>query len=71
MKLNDFDVNDKQNDRFNNSVVAFQNETIDVFEFSFDILLIENFELDVFDHLTTNSDCKTIVNHNYTTLSWN
>ena len=69
--MNDVDVNDEQNDRFDNSVVGFQNETIDVFKFSFNILSIENFEFDVFDYLLSNSDWKTIVNHIYTTLSLN
>ena len=69
--MNDVDVNDEQNDRFDNSVVTFQNKTIDVFEFSFDILSIENFELHVFNHLSINSDCKTISNHIHTALSLN
>ena len=61
--MNDIDVNDEQNDRFNSNVVAFQNETIDIFNFFFSILLIENFEFDVFDRLSLNNDVRTIVKH--------
>ena len=70
-KINHVDVNDEQNDRFDNSVVAFQNKTIDVFEFSLNILSIENFEFDVFDHLSSNNNCKTIADHIHTALSLN
>ena len=69
--MNDVDINDKHNDRFDNNVVVLQNETIDVFEFLLDILSIENFEFDVLNHLSTNNDCKIIANHIYTTLSLN
>ena len=69
--MNNVDVNDKQNDRFDNNVIVFQNETIDIFEFLFDILSIENFEFDVFDHLLLNNDCRTIANLIHTTLSLN
>ena len=51
--------------------MAFQNETINVFEFSFDILSIENFESNVFDYLLIHNNCKTIANHIYITLSLN
>ena len=69
--MNNVTVNDKQNDRFDNNVVAFQNETIDVFEFLFNILSIEYFEFDVFNYLSSNNNCKTIANHIYIALSLN
>ena len=69
--MNNVDVNDEQNDCFDNNVVAFQNERIDVFNFSFDIWSIENFEFDIFDYLLTNNNCGTIVDRIYTALLLN